>query len=187
MCKSNDGGVRTSLPPDDTHTRLDMRLIAGATEKDTTSPPVDDRKGASGTNWSMEPCRSRKKPTTNENKTGGMGETTNNAIGLEENSPSDKEASYEPYPDHELPPKGPPDIWGEKLEVEKGGEDSYPREDRLANFDTNTSYGGERPEQTIGTSQPKNTAREERLSVTQRRGGWRYFREHHYRLSSFFP
>ena len=95
------------------------------------------------TNWSMEFGQSRKRPTMSEKENREMGETTNNAIGPEENSPPDKEDSDEPYPNHELPPKVPPDIWGEKSKVDKGGKDSNLMEDRLANFDTNTLYVGE--------------------------------------------
>ena len=60
-CESN-GDVRTSLLPDPIHTRLNMRLTAGVTENDITSSPVDDRKGASVTKWSMGSCQSRKRP-----------------------------------------------------------------------------------------------------------------------------
>ena len=65
-----------------------------------------------------------------EKENGGTGETTNNAIGPEENSQMDKEASDESYPGHKVSPKVPSDIWGEKSSVEKGSEDPYLREDR---------------------------------------------------------
>mmetsp|Transcript_1363 Transcript_1363/g.1679 ORF Transcript_1363/g.1679 Transcript_1363/m.1679 type:complete len:337 (-) Transcript_1363:388-1398(-) len=66
--ESSNGDVRTSSLPDSIHTRLNVRLVAGLTENDTTFSPLDDRKGASVTEWSNEFCQSEMRSMESEDE-----------------------------------------------------------------------------------------------------------------------